>query len=186
MAGLASHIRSHFVPTVAKVATISAVITVCGVFAAGAAAANAADHHDRWDWQDRGQKPHDRPSDGKEPRDRWKWWLYDRAELGITDKQSGDIDRIFEATMPGQRAKREELERLEAELATLTSENKADVGTVAQHVDKVESLRGEISKTRTVMLYRINLLLSADQRVKLKALIDKRDAERRRNPDRRR
>ena len=174
MAGLASHIRAFFV--------ISAVF---GAFGAGTAAADAA-HHDRWDFQDRAQKPHDRPSDGKEPRDRWKWWLYDRAELGITDKQSSDIDHIFESTMPSQRAKREELERLEAALATLTSENRADVATVAQQVDKVESLRSEINKTRTVMLYRINLLLNADQRVKLKALIDKRDAERRRNPDRRR
>jgi Spy/CpxP family protein refolding chaperone len=179
MARLASHIRAHFV-----VSATFAIIAVFGMFVAGAAAAEIADH-DRREWQDRGQKPHDR-SDGKEPRDRWKWWLYDRAELGITDKQSSDIDRIFESTMPGQRAKREELERLEAELATLTSENKADVATVAQHVDKVETLRGEISKTRTVMLYRINLLLNADQRVKLKALIDKRDAERRKNPDRRR
>lgn len=134
--------------------------------------------------QDRGQKPHaDRPPDNKEPRDRWKWWLYDRAELGITDKQSAEIDKIFEATIPAQRAKREELERLEATLATLTSENKADVATVAQHVEKVENLRADLNKTRTVMLYRINLLLTADQRVKLNALRERRDAERRKNPD---
>src|SRR5687767_13825251 len=111
MARLASRIRAPFVA--------AAVCAVLGVFVAGAAAADTA-VHDRREWQERGQKPHDRPSDGKAPRDRWKWWLYDRAELGITDKQSSDIDRIFESTMPGQRAKREELERLEADLATLT------------------------------------------------------------------
>jgi len=136
--------------------------------------------------QDRGQNPHaDRPSDGK-PRDRWKWWLYDRAELNISDKQSAEIDKIFETTVPGQRARREELERMETSLSTLTTENKADVATVAQLVEKVENLRAEINKTRTVMLYRINLLLNAEQRVKLKALIDKRDAERRKHPDERR
>jgi Spy/CpxP family protein refolding chaperone len=130
--------------------------------------------------QDRGQRP--RP-DGKEGRDRWKWWLYDRAELGITDRQSADIDQVFESTMPAQRAKREELERLEAQLAVMTSENKADVATVQTQVDKVENLRAEMNKTRTIMLYRINLILNPEQRVKVKELIEKRrnsDASRRR------
>ena len=145
------------------------------------AAGPSGNDHDR---QERG-KPHgDRPGENRQGRDRWKWWLYDRAELGITDRQSAEIDKIFEETIPPQRAKREELERMEAALATLTTENKADVATVAQQVDRVENLRAEISKTRTVMLYRINLLLSPDQRTKVKALIEKRDAERRKNnPD---
>lgn len=85
--------------------------------------------------------------------------------------------------MPGQRAKREELERLEAVLATMTSENRADVSTVQLQVDKVENLRAEMNKTRTVMLYRINLILNPEQRVKVKELIEKRrssDASRRR------
>jgi len=85
--------------------------------------------------------------------------------------------------MPGQRAKREELEQLEAQLATLTSETKADVATVQAQVDRVENLRAEMNKTRTVMLYRINLILNPDQRVKVKELIEKRrssDSSRRR------
>jgi P pilus assembly/Cpx signaling pathway, periplasmic inhibitor/zinc-resistance associated protein len=138
----------------------------------------------RHDRQQVGQQASaDKARDTHEPRDRWKWWLYDRAELGITDKQSAEIDKIFESTMPQQRAKREELERMEAVLANLTTENKADVSTVAVQAEKVESLRAEMGKTRTVMLYRINLLLSPEQRVKVKALIDKRNAERGRNPD---
>ena len=123
------------------------------------------------------------PAPGPDERERWKWWLYDRAELGITDKQSVEIDKIFESTMPQQRVKREELERMEAVLATLTTENKADVTTVAEQAEKVESLRAEMGKTRTVMLYRMNLLLSPEQRVKVKALIDKRNAERGKNSD---
>ena len=138
-------------------------------------------HHDR---QQVGQQASaDTARDTREPRDRWKWWLYDRTELGITDKQSAEIDKIFESTMPQQRAKREELERMETVLATLTTENKSDVATVAQQAEKVESLRAEMGKTRTVMLYRINLLLSPEQRVKVKALIDKRNAERGKNRD---
>ena len=138
----------------------------------------------RHDRQQVGQQASaDKSRDNREPRDRWKWWLYDRAELGITDKQSVEIDKIFESTMPQQRLKREELELMEAVLATLTTENKADVTTVAQQAEKVESLRAEMGKTRTVMLYRMNLLLSPEQRVKVKALIDKRNAERGKNSD---
>jgi Spy/CpxP family protein refolding chaperone len=162
-------------------ARLTAWLFACFVLAAAADGLAATFHHDR---QNRGQAPHgDRPANGKEGRDRWKWWLYDRAELGITDKQSAEIDKIFEATMPAQRAKREELERLEAALATLTSENKADVATVQAQVDKVENLRADLNKTRTVMLYRINLILSPEQRVKVKELIEKRrnsDSSRRR------
>jgi Spy/CpxP family protein refolding chaperone len=162
-------------------ARLTACVFAFFVFVAASDGLAAAHHHAG---QDPGQKPHgDRPGDGKEPRDRWKWWLYNRAELNITDRQSAEIDKIFETTMPGQRTKREELERLDAALATMTSENKADVATVQQQVDKVENLRAEMNKTRTVMLYRINLILSPEQRVKVRELIEKRrnsDASRRR------
>ena len=133
--------------------------------------------HDGHRRQERGQKPNaDRQQDG--PRDRWKWWLHDRSELGITDKQSADIDKIFETTIPGQRAKRQELERLEEALAIIVKENKADVTTVAQHVEKVENIRAEYNKTRTVMLYQIHRVLTSDQRAKLERLRARRDAER--------
>jgi Spy/CpxP family protein refolding chaperone len=160
-----------------NMARLTACIFVCVVLAASTDVLARPVHRD---WQERDQRTH---SDGKEGRDRWKWWLYDRAELGITDRQSADIDRIFESTMPAQRAKREELERLEAQLAVMTSENKADVTTVQAQVDKVENLRAEMNKTRTVMLYRINLILSPEQRVKVRELIEKRrnsDSSRRR------
>ena len=136
--------------------------------------------------EERPRSHQDRPGDGRDGKDRWKWWLYDRAELGITDKQSADIDRIFEETIPGQRAKREELERLEEALAVMLKENRAEVATVAQKVDRIESVRAELNKTRTVMLYRIHLLLTPEQRVKLERLRARRDEERRRNPDHRR
>lgn len=112
--------------------------------------------------------------------------MYDRAELSITDRQAADIDKIFETTIPGQRAKREELARLEDALAVMVKENKADVTTVAQQVEKVENIRAEFNKTRTVMLYQINLLLTVEQRAKLERLRARRDAERRKDPDHRR
>lgn len=168
-------------------ARLAGCILAVLVLLPGGSALTAGPGDDRHDRQERG-KPHgDRPGETRQGRDRWKWWLYDRAELGITDRQSAEIDSIFETTMPAQRAKREELERMEAALSTLTTENKADVSAVTQQVERVENLRADINKTRTVMLYRINLLLSPEQRAKVKALIEKRNAERRKdNPDSRR
>src|SRR5687768_10397726 len=75
----------------ARLAACLLALFVLGA-ARGAVLATSPADHGR---QDRGQKPHgDRPPDRE--RDRWKWWLYDRAELSITDKQSADIDKIFE------------------------------------------------------------------------------------------
>lgn len=171
----------------ARLAVCILALLVCspgpGAWAATPATFSEAELHNR---QDHAGKPREeRPSEGRQ-RDRWKWWLYDREELGITDKQSAEIDKIFEETVPGQRAKREEIERLEPVLAKLTKEATADVATIAQQVDRIETLRAEMNKTRTIMLYRINLLLNPEQRAKVKALYDKRDAERRRNDSSRR
>lgn len=118
-----------------------------------------------------------------EPRDRWKWWIYDRADLKITDQQAAGIDEIFESTITRQREMRRELDRLETELSKMIEENTADVATVAQRVDKVETLRAEFNKGRTIMLYRMHRLLNPEQRAKVKELVERRDAERRRQSD---
>jgi Spy/CpxP family protein refolding chaperone len=103
-------------------------------------------------------------------RERWKWWLYDRAELGITDKQSAEINQVFETVIPGLRASRQELEQAEKELARAIEEHKADVAAISLLVDRVENARSQNNKMRVLMLYRMHLLLSAEQRVKLDAL----------------
>jgi Spy/CpxP family protein refolding chaperone len=107
-----------------------------------------------------------RPDD----RERWKWWLYDRAELGITDKQSADINQVFESVIPGLRESRQELERAEKDLARAIEGHTADVAAISLLVDRVENARSQNNKMRVLMLYRMHLLLSAEQRVKLDAL----------------
>ena len=53
-------------------------------------------------------KSQDGKSDGRGGKDerRMPWWKAPetRAELGITDKQSKDIDEIFQATLPALKA----------------------------------------------------------------------------------
>jgi Spy/CpxP family protein refolding chaperone len=129
--------------------------------------------------QGAGKDDKDRQGQSKAPNDRWKWWLYDRAELGITDQQSKDINQIFESTIPKLRETRHEMERAEAELSKTIKEQKADLATISLLIDRVESARSQNTKLRVLMLYRIDLLLSAEQRAKVEALRARQDAARR-------
>lgn len=123
----------------------------------------------------------DKPQNGSTPgdRERWKWWLYDRVELGINDQQSAAINQIFESTIPKLRETRQELDRAEEELSRTIKEHKADLAVVSGQLDRVESARSQYNKTRVLMLYRMHLLLSADQRVKLEAIRARNDQGRR-------
>ncbi len=125
--------------------------------------------------------------EGRQDSNRWKWWINPdhRKELGITDEQSKQIDEIFESSFPPQRAKYREAEKLDAELSRMLKESTADVQTVAAKVDQLEKLQAERRALRPVMLYRMNLVLSPEQRVKLENLWKKREENRRRHPDER-
>ena len=127
----------------------------------------------------KGDGPRTAANKPADDRERWKWWLYDRAELGITDQQSQAINDIFEATIPRLRASRQELDAAEKELSRTIKEHTADLAVVSLQLDRVENARSHHSKLRTLMLYRMHLLLSADQRGKLEALRARRDSDRR-------
>jgi Spy/CpxP family protein refolding chaperone len=125
---------------------------------------------------------------GSPSQNRPKFWQDPklRQELGITDQQSAAIEQIFQTSIPSLREARKELEKLEAILSTTIKENTADLITVSQQVDKVEAARSAYNKARTVMLYRINLVLNPDQRAKVKAMHERDEEQRRRDDDRRR
>jgi Spy/CpxP family protein refolding chaperone len=111
-------------------------------------------------------------------RERRKWWLYNRAELGITDQQSKEINTIFESTLPKLRETRQETERAEDELSRTIKEHKADLATISLLIDRVESARSQHTKLRVLMLYRIDQLLNREQRTKLEALRARQEAAR--------
>jgi len=123
---------------------------------------------------------------GSQDSNRWKWWINpeSRKEIGITDPQSAQIDQIFEAMFPAQRAKWRELQQLEPAVSKLLKERVADVATVTQQVERMEKLDAERRTLRTVMLYRMNLVLTPDQRLKLEAYIKRRDENRRKSDHR--
>ena len=116
-----------------------------------------------------------RPSDPN----RWKYWMNAdyRKELGITDAQSAQIESIFQTLMPAQRANNTEVEKLEPVLAAMIKESTADVSAVKALVERVEKLHAERRTMRAVMLYKMGLVLSPEQRVKLEVLANKRREE---------
>lgn len=109
--------------------------------------------------------------DRRQEKRRIKWWLEEksRAELGITNQQSAEIEQIFQSSLPTLRQVRKELDELEAKLSQLIKEGTAPVAAITEQVERVENARAEMNKRRTVMLYRIDRVLSAEQRAKLKA-----------------
>lgn len=124
-------------------------------------------------------------SDGRGGKDehRTPWWKAPetRAELGISEKQSKDIDDIFQATLPALRDAKEELDKLDEAVANLIKEATADPGVVARQVGQAEQARGNLTTKRTVMLYRMHRLLTPEQRIKLDAMFARREADRRKN-----
>ncbi len=155
----------------------TAWILAAAVFCASPASAGLCDSQQGPpNYPGRPQEGH-RPSDDKRPP---KWWVDDksRAELGITDQQSAEIERIFSTSLPPLRAARQELDQLETTLAQTIKDGVADPAVVKRQVGKVEDLRAELNKGRTLMLYRMHRVLTAEQRQKLQAMFDRRQQER--------
>lgn len=113
--------------------------------------------------------------------DRHKWWLSDRVrtEIALSEQQSRDIEAIFQAMAPRLRAEKDELDRQEGLLAALMQDQATDEATVTQAIARVERARSAMSTTRTLMLFRMNRVLSEEQRVKLAAYRERRERDRR-------
>lgn len=111
----------------------------------------------------------------------FKWWQSEKfqQELQLTTEQITSIEGIFDAYVPDARKQKRVLDRLEDELEELI--DTSDEATVMNHADRVESVRSDLSKARTRMLVRIRNVLTADQRVKLAALHQEWERNRRRD-----
>ena len=114
------------------------------------------------------------------PPVRMKWWqsIEFQQQLGLSADQSAKIEEIFQATLPSLRASKAEFDRLETSLSRMVADATVDESQIAQQINQVEAARSALSKTRTLMLFRMHRILSPDQRVKLKTLHDQWHSER--------
>lgn len=122
-----------------------------------------------------------KPADKHPEQSRWMWWRVadTKTELGISDQQAGEIDQIFQATVPALRTAKEELDKLDAEVAQVIKAATAEPSMVNQLVGRAEHARARLTTTRTVMFYRMHRVLSPEQRTKLNAMFERWEAERR-------
>ena len=124
---------------------------------------------------------------GRDNRDRRPWWKdpRDMAEIGLTQPQSQEIDAIFHTEIEKMKPLREKVNELERALDETMRANTADISAFARQVQKIETKRAELNTMRTVMLYRMRRVLTPEQNAKLVAMSDRKEAERRRDGDRR-
>lgn len=116
----------------------------------------------------------------QEQQQRRRWWQDEqfKTELGLTEQQSASVEAIFQSAIPKLKAAKTQLDGLEAELSRMIKERTADEAVVSAQIDKVEAARAELSKNRTLMLYRIHRILTLEQNTKLQALHDRWEKER--------
>jgi Spy/CpxP family protein refolding chaperone len=106
----------------------------------------------------------------------WLWWKQEPS-LKLTADQSSQIDAIFQEGIARLRDQKIELDRQEGNLSGLIA-SMVEEAKVIRQIDRVESIRAEMNKTRTLLLLHMRQVLTPEQRVKLNALRDRREQER--------
>jgi len=102
----------------------------------------------------------------------FKWWQNERfqKELKLTPEQITRIEGIFQAAEPMLRAQKDAVDRREEKLSKLISDPKATEAGVLQGTDRLELARNEMTRTRTLMLFRIRRVLSDEQLLALNVM----------------
>lgn len=118
----------------------------------------------------------------------FKWWQTERfqKELKLTADQITRIEGIYKGSEPLLRAQKEAVDRREEKLSKVISDPKSDEPMVIQATDRLELARNEMTRTRTLMLFRIRRVLGDEQLLKLNAMHEHDRGERERNDKERR
>ena len=151
---------------------------LCAALLFASAPARAAAGCDPTDQRPNAQSPQkddksqsNKPSSGREGRK--KFWIDPelRAELAITDQQSKDLEQVWQRTFSQRRELNDRLDKADAILQKMLRDFTVDEAALIAQLDKVEAARGEANKARVLVLYRMNKLLTPDQRAKLDAKV---------------
>ena len=102
----------------------------------------------------------------------FKWWQTERfqKELKLAPEQITRIEGIFQASEPLLRAQKQAVDKREEKLSKVISDPKSDEPSVIQATDRLELARNEMTRTRTLMLFRIRRVLSDEQLLKLNTM----------------
>lgn len=110
----------------------------------------------------------------------FKWWQHERfqKELALTAEQIARLEGLYQATESTLRAQMQALGRAEATLSKVIADSASDEPAVMQASDRVDAARNELSRTRTLMLFRMRRILSDEQNLAMQRMRD-RDRDRR-------
>ena len=112
----------------------------------------------------------------------FKWWQNEQfqQELALTTEQTGRLEEIFQSLQPTLKTQKDDARQ--ARVAALEGHQRRAMPTRPRCWKcsaRVESARGELSKSRTLLAFRMRRILTADQNVKFKALHEEWVRERR-------
>lgn len=108
-------------------------------------------------------------SSSEQERRPHRWWTSDEVKtlLELSDDQSGRLGEIYQRTLSKQRESMRRLKAEERALSLLIGDMNVEEIDVTRQVDRVEAARSELSKTRTLMVFRMYRVLTESQRTKL-------------------
>ena len=110
----------------------------------------------------------------------FKWWTDESVQrrLALSAEQSRRLEEVFQQAAPSLRSGRHRLEAAERELSALI-EGSIDEAPVVRQLERVEAIRTDVNKTRTLMLLHMRRVLSVDQRLRLDELHHERERDHR-------
>jgi len=110
----------------------------------------------------------------------WEWWKDDsaRKEMHLTDQQVRRISGLYDNRVRQMKPVWEELERQRAALDKMSEERTVEVPVYAIQVNRVEALRSDLNKTRTIMFYEMHRVLTPEQMLKFREILDRRSKAR--------
>ena len=98
--------------------------------------------------------------------------------MKLSEQQVRSISRLYDDRVRTLKPHSEEYDKQRAELEKMARERTVDVATYSIQVTRVEALRTELNKSRSVMFYAIYKMLTPEQYEKLREIRDRRGSGR--------
>ena len=108
----------------------------------------------------------------------YKWWASEEAkqELRLTEPQTAELETIFQTLRPKLKELAEDFQLERKLLSEIMHAMQVEEWEVTLQLDKLESARSALNKTRLLMLYRMHKTLSPEQLDGLHSLSERRRA----------
>ncbi len=103
-----------------------------------------------------------------------QWWQSREvtALLELGGDQAANLDRIYRLTLPKMHESYHRLNAEERMLSQMIANMQVEEIDITRQIDRVEAARSELSKTRTLMVFRMYRVLDPTQRSALKEWMD--------------